>query len=59
MAILPCNVVIRSVNEDTTAVEALDPGFMAQLAGDDALDAVAKDAGSRLKAMLEAIAEDN
>lgn len=58
-ALLPCNVVVRSIDEDTTVVEAFDPGFMAQLAGGDALEAVAQDAGNRLKTMLKAIAEEN
>ncbi len=58
-AILPCNVVVRSITENKTAVEALDPGFMSRLAEGDALDVVAQDASGRLKAMLEMVSEEN
>lgn len=57
-SLLPCNVVVRSVDSDTTAVEAFDPAVMADLGG-DAIRAVARDAGDRLKAMLQSISKDN
>lgn len=56
-AVLPCNVVVRSVDEATTVVEALDPAFMTTLVG-DAVREVAADAGERLNGMLSALEED-
>lgn len=56
-AMLPCNVVVRSVDAETTAVEVFDPAFMARLSGGDAVREVARDAGDRLQAMLETISE--
>ena len=57
-AVLPCNVVVRSVNETTTLVEAFDPQAMALLVGGDALEAVAFDAKGRLQAALAALTEE-
>ncbi len=56
-AVLPCNVVVRSVDADTTVVEAFDPAFMANLAG-DALREVAADAGQRLEATLKSLSQE-
>ncbi len=57
--LLPCNVVVRSVDATTTVVEAFDPDVMMSLAGDgaagDALRAVAADARARLTAVLDAL----
>ncbi len=58
-AVLPCNVVVRSVDEATTVVEAFDPDAMMGLADNGALDTVAKDARERLTAMLAAIEKDS
>ena len=59
-AVLPCNVVVRSLDESTTIVEAFDPDAMMGLAGGDEpgspLAAVAGDARERLDAMLDALA---
>ena len=49
-AVLPCNVVVRAVDDSTTVVEAFDPDAMMGLAGDGALDAVAADARQRITA---------
>jgi uncharacterized protein (DUF302 family) len=54
-AVLPCNVVVRSVDETTTVVEAFDPDVMRGLADNNALDAVAADAGRRLRAVLDSL----
>lgn len=51
-AVLPCNVVVRSVDEENTVVEAFDPDAMMGLSDSDALTAVATDARERLTAML-------
>lgn len=58
-ALLPCNVVVRTVDADTTVVEAFDPSFMAGLARGEALAEVAADAGQRLTAMLAQLNEEN
>jgi len=53
--LLPCNVVVRSVDDDTTIVEALDPRVMVTLTGNEALSPVADDAGRRLAAALKTL----
>jgi uncharacterized protein (DUF302 family) len=57
-AVLPCNVVVRSVDEATTIVEAFDPDAMMGLAGAGALDTVAADAKQRLTAALAALSQE-
>lgn len=61
--VLPCNVVVRSVDDRTSVVEAFDPRAMTALAGGDAaheahgaLETVAADARERLVAMLASLA---
>ncbi|WP_435771414.1 DUF302 domain-containing protein [Nocardioides sp. SYSU DS0651] len=54
-AVLPCNVVVRAVDEHTTVVEAFDPDAMMGLADNDALHVVAADAKQRLTAALAAL----
>ncbi|GAA1964951.1 DUF302 domain-containing protein [Nocardioides panacihumi] len=55
-ALLPCNVVIRAVDDTTTVVESFDPDVMMSLAGTDsagdALRTVAAEALQRLTAAL-------
>ena len=55
-ALLPCNVVVRALDDTTTLVEAFDPDAMMSLAGPDAADeglhAVAADARQRLTTAL-------
>ena len=53
--LLPCNVVVRAVDDDTTLVEALDPAVMVSLTGNEALGPVATEAGQRLAAALAAL----
>src|SRR5664279_6359913 len=53
--LLPCNIVVRSLDDDTTVVEALDPKVMVSLTQNDALSAVADEAGQRLAAALDAL----
>jgi uncharacterized protein (DUF302 family) len=56
-ALLPCNVVVRSVGAASTLVEVVDPAAMMAAAQSDqpnpALDAVADEAGQRLDAALD------
>jgi len=53
--LLPCNVVVRCLDVDTTVVEALDPKVMVSLTQNQALTSVAAEAGERLAAALAAI----
>ena len=53
--LLPCNVVVRSLGEDRTLVEAMDPAVMVELSGNQGLAAVAADARTRLTAALDAL----
>ncbi|MBR7744369.1 DUF302 domain-containing protein [Phycicoccus sp. BSK3Z-2] len=54
--LLPCNVVVRSVEDGTTVVEAMDPNAMVSVTGNAALEEVAADAHHRLDAALAAVA---
>ena len=54
-AVLPCNVVVRALDDVTTLVEAFDPDAMMGLAGAGALDTIAADAKQRLTAALAAL----
>ena len=57
--LLPCNIVVRSVDEDTTIVEALDPKVMVSLTENEALSSVADEAGRRLAVALDALTHAN
>ena len=54
--LLPCNVVVRS-DGDRTLVQALDPQVMVSLPELPALQPVADEAGRRLSAALQAVAD--
>jgi len=53
--LLPCNVVVRALDDDTTLVEALDPKIMLSLTHNDDLSSIADEAGRRLAAALDAL----
>ena len=53
--LLPCNVVVRAVDDTTTLVEAMDPEVMVALTRNDGLGEVAQDAGRRLSAALASL----
>ena len=53
--LLPCNVVVRTMDAQTTVVEALDPKIMVDLTHNEALSLVAEEAGRRLAAALDAL----
>ena len=53
--LLPCNVVVRSLDASTTAVEALDPQTMVSMTDNPALQAVADEAAQRLTAALDSL----
>ena len=57
-AVLPCNVVVRALDDATTVVEAFDPDAMTRLAGDAFCD-VAADARLRLTAALAALSKES
>ncbi len=50
--LLPCNVVVRAGDGETTLVEAMDPDAMVQVTGNEALAEVATDAKDRLTRAL-------
>lgn len=53
--LLPCNVVVRSTDDQATVVEALDPHTMVALTANPDLGPVADDASSRLTAALDSL----
>jgi len=55
---LPCNVVVRAVDETTSVVEAFNPDVMLELGDTSALRPVAQDAKDRLTAVLAAVTEE-
>ena len=50
--LLPCNVVVRTLDETSTAVEAVDPQMMVAMTDNPALQTVSDDATARLRAAL-------
>ncbi len=57
--LLPCNVVVRTLDERHTVVEAMDPSTMVDLTANDALADVAAEAGTRLSAALTSLTPSN
>jgi uncharacterized protein (DUF302 family) len=55
-ALLPCNVVVRTLDDLHTRVEAMNPGVMVEATGNQDLADVAEQAGTRLAAALDALA---
>ena len=55
--LLPCNVVVRSVDDTMTVVEAFDPAIMTTFVDEpsETLRAVSEDARGRLASALEAL----
>ncbi len=53
--LLPCNVVVRALDADTTAVEAVDPQTMVSMTANPELQTVADDATQRLTAALTSL----
>lgn len=56
-ALLPCNVVVRAVDDRTSVVEAFDPDVMMGMADNEALHGVASDAKTRLEAALASLTD--
>jgi uncharacterized protein (DUF302 family) len=53
--LLPCNVVVRALDSGRVLVEAMDPEVMVTATGNDALEPVAQQAGSRLTAAIDSL----
>ena len=53
--LLPCNVVVRTVDGDRTRVETVDPDIMVDVTGNPDLQAVATEARTRLTAALHSL----
>ena len=53
--LLPCNVTVRTVGDERTTVEAVDPQMMVEVTGNPALAEVAADAATRLRAALASL----
>jgi uncharacterized protein (DUF302 family) len=54
--LLPCNVVVRAIDDNRTLVESLDPQTLVGLTGNDGLIPVADDARGRLSTVLAHLA---
>lgn len=59
--LLPCNVVVRRDPDDSgvVRVEAMNPDVMVQVTGEPALEAVAEEAATRLRAAIGALRGDD
>ena len=55
--LLPCNVVVRTLADGRTLVEAMNPDVMVAATGDPKLAAVAAEARERLVAALDALSK--
>jgi uncharacterized protein (DUF302 family) len=53
--LLPCNVVVRSLGESRTLVEAMDPDVMVTLTGNHNLAGIAAEARIRLVTALDSL----
>lgn len=53
--LLPCNVVVRALDETTTIIEAVDPQMMVAMTDNPALQSVSDDATSRLRHALASL----
>lgn len=57
-AVLPCNVVVRAIDDATTLVEAFDPAAMTAMTANADLEPIADEAGRLLGAALTALGAD-
>ncbi|MGK9464912.1 DUF302 domain-containing protein (plasmid) [Streptomyces sp. G6] len=53
--LLPCNVVVRTTEDDKTLVQALDPKVMVTVPERPEVQPVAEDADTRIQAALDAL----
>ena len=54
--LLPCNVVVRTLDDSHTRVEAMNPAVMVAATGNQDLADIAEQAGARPAAALDALA---
>ncbi|HET6877888.1 MAG TPA: DUF302 domain-containing protein [Jatrophihabitans sp.] len=54
--LLPCNVVVRALDDTHTLVEAIDPAVMVTATGNEQLAEVADEARARLENAIKALA---
>ncbi|NNH69318.1 DUF302 domain-containing protein [Nocardia uniformis] len=57
--LLPCNVVVRRdpESDDTIIVEAMNPDLMVQVTDEPALEPIAEEAATKLRAAIESLRE--
>lgn len=53
--LLPCNVVVRAVDEGRTVVEALDPVKQLNISGNAELPGLAEDVRARMQRVIQAL----
>lgn len=53
--LLPCNVVVRAADENTSVVEAIDVSTMVTLTGNAGMEPVADEVGRSLQAALDSL----
>lgn len=53
--LLPCNVTVRQITEDTVEVALVDPLMMLGVVNNPALKAIAEEAGAKLTRVAEAL----
>ncbi len=58
-AVLPCNVVVRSLDPDTTVVEAFDPDAMMGFADNEPLHTIATEAKQRINTAFAQLNEES
>jgi uncharacterized protein (DUF302 family) len=54
--LLPCNVVVRAIDDATTVVEAVDPQTMVALTENPSLQDISDEAAKRLRQALDSLA---
>lgn len=57
--LLPCTVLVRSIGQTRTLIQALDPDVMVELTRNQDLAPVAADARTRLSAALTSLSSDS
>ena len=57
--LLPCTVLVRSIGQTRTLIQALDPDVMVELTANQDLAPVAADARTRLSAALTSLSSDS
>jgi uncharacterized protein (DUF302 family) len=57
--LLPCNVVVRAVDDAKTVVEAVDPQTMVALTANPSLQEISDEAAERLRQALDSLAVHN